>query len=626
MAKPVILDMDPGIDDAAAIAVAVNRPDLDVKLITAVAGNVSVEKTTNNSLKLLEFFDRTDIPVAQGAKAPLKREFKDASYIHGESGMPGYDFPEVTTKPLAIDAVEAIHQVLNESAEPITIIGTGAYTNLALLLQQHPEDKPLIKEFILMGGSISGGNVSSVAEFNVFTDPDAAAIVFKSELPITMIGLDVTLNALLTEESTNTLREMGPAGEMLYGIVTAYEDVHVGGKPMHDVNTILYAVDPSVIETKPFAVDVVTEGPAIGATVADFQYRWHEPGYTNVNVGVGINAEAFNTWFLEQVAAMNKQRLEKPMARKKMILDLDTGVDDALAIAYALTTPDADLIGIAASYGNTLVDTAAENSLKLLELLGATDVPVYRGFSHSSTTDGFETMEISMDIHGKNGIGDVELAAAARPVETTPAVDFMIESAHAYQDNLIIVPTGPLTNLAAAMQKDPEIIDLIGNITLMGGALTVPGNVTPYTEANINQDPEAADYVYKHAKHLVMVGLDVTMQTLLTKKETQEWRDLGTEKGRVFADIFDYYIEAYDRLDIDKRGAALHDPLAVGVAVDPKLVTLLPINMMVTHEDGRTIGDPERALDPVKTDFAAVEVDTADYLDRFMNYTNQILG
>lgn len=305
MAKSVILDMDPGIDDAAAIAVAVNRPDLDIKLITAVAGNVSVDKTTLNVLKLLEFFGK-DIPVASGAKAPLKRELVDASYIHGESGMPGYDFPEVTTKPLNVDAVEAIHDVLTHSEEPITIIATGAYTNLALLLQQYPEDKAYIKEFILMGGSISGGNVSSVAEFNVFTDPDAAAIVFESGLPITMIGLDVTLNALLTTETINALPDLGEAGKMLYGIVTAYEDVHDGGKPMHDVNTILYAVDPSVIKTEALAVDVVTDGPAAGATVADTQHRWHEDGFTNVNVGVDIDAHAFNKWFLEQVDEMNK--------------------------------------------------------------------------------------------------------------------------------------------------------------------------------------------------------------------------------------------------------------------------------------------------------------------------------
>lgn len=314
------------------------------------------------------------------------------------------------------------------------------------------------------------------------------------------------------------------------------------------------------------------------------------------------------------------------MAKKKMILDLDTGVDDALALAYALATPDADLIGVVSSFGNTQMETAAQNTLKLLELLGEDNVPVYLGASHSSTTTDFETMQVSKDIHGDNAIGDVVLPEPKQNVAAQTAVDFLIQSAHKYAADLIVVPTGPLTNLAAAYQKDTKVADLIGNVTLMGGALTVPGNVTPYTEANINQDPEAADYVFKHAKHLVMVGLDVTLQTLLTKKETQQWRDLGTEKGRVFADIFDFYIDAYDSLNINKAGAALHDPLAVGVAVDPKLVTLLPLNMMVDANDGRTIGDPTRLRDAHKNNFAAVAVDEPFYLERFMNYTLSILG
>lgn len=304
MVKPVILDMDPGVDDAAAIAVALNNPALDVRLITTVAGNVSVDKTTNNALKLVDFFGK-NTPVAAGAKAPLKREFTDASYVHGESGMPGYDFPEATSQALEIDAIEAIHNELHAADAPMTIIATGAYTNIALLLEKYPEDRELIKELLLMGGSISGGNVSSVAEFNVFTDPDAAKIIFESGLPIVMIGLDVTLNALITTETTEALRTLGRAGEMLYGIITAYGDVHEGGKPMHDVNTILYAVNPDLITTRPFAIDVITEGPAIGATVADTQHRWHEDGFYNAEVGVDIDAANFNTWFLEQVSLMN---------------------------------------------------------------------------------------------------------------------------------------------------------------------------------------------------------------------------------------------------------------------------------------------------------------------------------
>jgi len=265
------------------------------------------------------------------------------------------------------------------------------------------------------------------------------------------------------------------------------------------------------------------------------------------------------------------------MAKKKMILDLDTGVDDALALAYAVADPEVDLIGIVASYGNNLLDVCAENSLKLLELLGQTDVPVYKGLPHSSTTDSFEVMQVSKDIHGNNGIGDVELPTPKRAVEAESGVDFYIEAAHKYGKDLIIIPTGPMTNLAAALEKDPEIAHLIGNVTFMGGALTVEGNVTDVAEANINQDAKAANTVLQSDLPLTMVGLDVTLRTLLTKKETQQWRDLGTKAGKAYADITDFYIDAYYNLDIDKNGCALHDPLAVGVSIDPTFVQTISL-------------------------------------------------
>lgn len=309
------------------------------------------------------------------------------------------------------------------------------------------------------------------------------------------------------------------------------------------------------------------------------------------------------------------------MAQKKMILDLDTGIDDALALAYAIADPAVDLIGIISSYGNTLVETAGENSLKLLELLGQTDVPVFLGESHSSTTDHFDVMEISQLIHGKNGIGEVELPTANRTLETQSGVDFLIEAAHKYQDDLILIPTGPMTNLDAAIAKDPSIAELIGNITFMGGALTVPGNVTPFTEANINQDAEAADRVFRSPAKMTMIGLDVTLRTLLTKNETNQWRQLDTKAGKAFADIVDFYIDAYYNLDIDKNGCALHDPLAVGVAINPTFVTTLALNMKVTHDGadyGRTIGDTDRLHDKRINMQAAVGVDDVAYLAYFM--------
>ncbi|MDR3190796.1 MAG: ribonucleoside hydrolase RihC [Lactobacillaceae bacterium] len=303
MALPIIMDMDPGIDDAAAIAVALHSPELDIKLFTAVAGNVSVDKTSLNELKLLEFFDRTEIPVAIGAKAPLKKVFKDAANIHGESGMPGYDFPAVTTDFDTRDAVTAIFDTLTAAEQPMTIVATGSYTNIAQLLILHPEIKTKIERFVLMGGSISGGNVSSVAEFNVFTDPDAAKIVFEAGVPIVMIGLDVTLKALISAPAMDKLATLNESGKMLNGLLNAYNDVEAGGKPMHDVNTIFYLLHPEATTLKTYQIDVVTEGPAAGATVADIQNRWSE-GRTNAQVGVDVDAEFFERWFLDVVSTM----------------------------------------------------------------------------------------------------------------------------------------------------------------------------------------------------------------------------------------------------------------------------------------------------------------------------------
>lgn len=305
----------------------------------------------------------------------------------------------------------------------------------------------------------------------------------------------------------------------------------------------------------------------------------------------------------------------------KLILDLDTGVDDALAIAYALGSPEVELIGITGTYGNVLLEQGVRNALAITELLAHPEVKVYKGIPHSEATDGFEVLEISKFIHGNNGIGDVDIPDSTREAETEPAVDFIIDAVKTYGKDLVYVPTGPMTNIAAAIRKAPEIKDKIGKIVLMGGALTVCGNVNCCVEANISQDPDAADYLFRSGAPATMVGLDVTLQTLLTYKETQQWRDLNTKAGDFLADMTDFYIKAYETTSPHLGGCGLHDPLAVGVAVDPTLVTTLPINLQVDVEGptrGRTIGDNTRLNDPVKTMQAAVGVDVPRFLDEFM--------
>ena len=177
MRLPIILDTDPGIDDAAAIAAALFAPELDLQLMTTVAGNVSVEKTTRNALQLLHFW-QAKVPLAQGASMPLLRPLRDAASVHGESGMEGYDFVEHDCQPLPKPAFQAIRDALMHAQEPITLVAIGPLTNIALLLTQYPECRFNIRRLVIMGGSAGRGNFTPNAEFNIAIDPEAAAKVF----------------------------------------------------------------------------------------------------------------------------------------------------------------------------------------------------------------------------------------------------------------------------------------------------------------------------------------------------------------------------------------------------------------------------------------------------------------
>lgn len=316
------------------------------------------------------------------------------------------------------------------------------------------------------------------------------------------------------------------------------------------------------------------------------------------------------------------------MSNKKIILDLDTGIDDALAIAYCLGSPDADLVGVTCTYGNVLVETSVRNTLAILHLFGRDDVPVYKGFSHPRASDSFEVSPVCAMVHGVNGIGEVQIPDSPRKAEEMSAVDFLIEAAQTYGKDLIYVPTGTLTTLAAVLEKDPSFKDKIGGIVMMGGALTVDGNTSPASECNIHGDPEAADLVFKSGAEVTMVGLDVTHQTLLTKIETSKWREVATTSAKFLADITDFYID-FEIQDSGLAGCGLHDPLAMAVALDNTLVKTFGVNLHVNLEGelrGRTIGDHMRLADPHKTVQAAIEVDVATFMERFMKRTTDLVS
>ncbi|OFM03231.1 nucleoside hydrolase [Corynebacterium sp. HMSC036D03] len=306
----------------------------------------------------------------------------------------------------------------------------------------------------------------------------------------------------------------------------------------------------------------------------------------------------------------------------KVILDLDTGIDDALALAYALAHPGLELIGVTVTYGNVPVELGVRNTLVLLELLGAGDVPVFAGEQPA----GFQVKPISAFIHGRNGIGDVLLPPPRGQVQQKSAVEFLCRSAREHGEDLVIIPTGPSTTIAAALKAEPALADT--RIVMMGGALTVPGNVTTWSEANVAQDPAATDFLFRTARDVTMVGLDVTLQTLLTTAETRQWRWLGTRAGRVYADMLDYYIRAYAAIEPDLGGCGLHDPLAVAVAADPSLVTCFDTNLACETTGttpGRTIGDVARMQELHKAAHVAVDVDAPRFVAELMDKLDSLL-
>ncbi len=301
---------------------------------------------------------------------------------------------------------------------------------------------------------------------------------------------------------------------------------------------------------------------------------------------------------LSKILSFN-QSDKKVRCKMKVILDLDTGIDDAMALAYTLGRMEMELIGVTGTYGNVYTEMGVQNVLNLLAMFDEEDIPVFAGETHALYKETFIRNAVGAKIHGKNGVGEVEITQAKRQAESKNAVDFMIESITKYEKDLTMIATGPLTNLAKVLQTKPEIKQKIGRVVIMGGALTVPGNVSPYAEANIAKDPEAAKLVFESGIDVTMVGLDVTQRSQLTKVDTQIWRELDTVSGRIYADMVDYYISQHTH----SNGTAcyLHDPSAAICALHPEWFTMLPMYMTVVTEGeaaGRTIGDNTKLRTP----------------------------
>lgn len=298
MKHKIILDCDPGHDDAIAILLAAHHPDIDLLAITTVAGNQSLDKTTHNALKVCSLANIRNVPVARGMDRPLVRPARHAANIHGESGMDGPNIPEPDIEPVPQQAVDLLIDLLMNSDGDITIVPTGPLTNIATAIRREPAILSRIKAISLMGGAIGLGNRTPAAEFNIWADPEAAAIVFDCGRPLTMSPLEVTHQALATGEVLERLRSANrPVASFAVDLLTFFGDTYRNvfgfpAPPVHDPCAVAAVIEPDILSAHTIHVEIETEGEwTSGRTVCDvYGVLGKEP---NVRVGYALDVSRF---------------------------------------------------------------------------------------------------------------------------------------------------------------------------------------------------------------------------------------------------------------------------------------------------------------------------------------------
>jgi purine nucleosidase/pyrimidine-specific ribonucleoside hydrolase len=304
----IILDCDPGHDDAIALLLALASPEVALLGVTTVSGNQTLDKTTANAIRVLDHVGHGEIAVAAGAPRPLVRERHVAAHVHGETGLDGPDLPPPSRAPEPAHAIDWIATALVANPRPVTLVATGPLTNIALFLARYPELTTRVERIVLMGGAIAEGNATPAAEFNIWADPEAAHRVFASGIDLTMAGLDVTHQALMTPVHTERLAGAGTAGKLVADLYDFYAQFHQRqygwkGAPVHDAVAMAHVIDVTLLNTKHCGV-IIDTGPELsrGRTHVDLSGRagW-EP---NCHVAVAIDSERFLELLISRISAL----------------------------------------------------------------------------------------------------------------------------------------------------------------------------------------------------------------------------------------------------------------------------------------------------------------------------------
>lgn len=307
MTTKIILDCDPGHDDALALMLALANPEIDLLAVTTSAGNQTPEKTLNNAMRLLTLMHHQEIPVAGGNRTPLLKPLETAGNVHGKSGLDGADLPDPDFAVQPLTAIELMAQTLRQSPTPVTLVVTGPMTNAALFLRVYPELKEKIEQIVYMGGAMGLGNWTPSVEFNIYVDPEAAKIVMNAGIPLVMAPLNVTHQAQILKPEIEAVAQIdNPVAHAFYGLLNFFERYHEApkwgfkGAPLHDPCTITWLIHPEWFTSERMNVDVETAGELTrGETVCDYYELTGKP--KNTEVLLGIQREKFIQFIMDSL-------------------------------------------------------------------------------------------------------------------------------------------------------------------------------------------------------------------------------------------------------------------------------------------------------------------------------------
>ncbi len=308
----IIIDTDPGIDDALALLLALASPEIQLEALTTTQGNVTVDKATRNALAVLELAHASHIPVAKGSALPLVQPLRASASVHGESGIGNSNLPEPQAKPVPGHAVDYLIERVLAEPKTISLFPIGPLTNIAMAIRKEPGFAKAVKELVIMGGAIlESGNITPLAEFNVYVDPHAAHIVFHSGIPITLIPLDVTHKCLLKLGHIGRLMKMNsPISRFIQAAVEVYFKFSFEwgfeGVPLHDPLTLATIIAPDLLTFKEYYVDVdISSGVSIGKTFADIHHILEKS--PNMKVAMGVRGEEFVELFLQRMEYLSQR-------------------------------------------------------------------------------------------------------------------------------------------------------------------------------------------------------------------------------------------------------------------------------------------------------------------------------